>query len=48
MLRKIQDRLELDHALFEMPSAETAGGADFAERVREARRMRAEGRTTVL
>jgi ATP phosphoribosyltransferase regulatory subunit HisZ len=48
MLRKIQDRLELDHELFEMPSAQTATGAEFAARVRAARVARAEGRTTIL
>jgi ATP phosphoribosyltransferase regulatory subunit len=48
MLRKIQDQLQLDHELFQAPGAETASGSTFAERVRAARRMRAEGRTTIL
>ena len=48
MLRKIQDLLGLDHELFEVPKAERATGKDFAERVRNARTMRSEGRTTIL
>jgi ATP phosphoribosyltransferase regulatory subunit len=48
MLRKIQDHLEIDHELFSPPEAETAPGEDFAARVRAARSMREDGRTTIL
>lgn len=48
MLRKIQDRLELDRDMPDVPEAEKAPGSTFAERVRAARAMRQEGRTTIL
>ncbi|MFP4565940.1 MAG: ATP phosphoribosyltransferase regulatory subunit [Spirochaetaceae bacterium] len=48
MLRKMQDQLATDSELFTPPRAETAPGEDFAARVRAARAMRDEGRTTLL
>jgi len=48
MLRKVQDQLPLDNELFEVPGAESAPGKNFAERVRAARSMRENGRTTLL
>lgn len=48
MLRKIQDRLELDHDMPEVPAAEKAPGSTFVERVRAAQAMRREGRRTIL
>ncbi|MFO7781274.1 MAG: ATP phosphoribosyltransferase regulatory subunit [Spirochaetia bacterium] len=48
MLRKIQDHLEIEDELFSPPEAETAPGVDFAARVRAARSMREDGRTTIL
>ncbi|MFO8065049.1 MAG: ATP phosphoribosyltransferase regulatory subunit [Spirochaetota bacterium] len=48
LLRKIQDRLELDREKPDVPSAEKAPGTSFVERARAARAMRQEGRTTIL
>jgi ATP phosphoribosyltransferase regulatory subunit len=48
MLRKMQDRLDLVSGPLSAPRAERADGNTFAERVRTARSMRKDGRTTIL